>query len=69
MSNQDTLIIIPTYNEASNLTALMKELDLLQSTFDVLMIDDNSPDGTARMIEECRQTRSWLYLLQRPNKQ
>ena len=57
MSAKDTLVIIPTYNEAGNLASLMKELDSLQSQFDVLMVDDNSPDGTARMIEDCRRTR------------
>jgi len=69
MPVKDTLVIIPTYNEAGNLVSLMKELDSLQLEFDVLMVDDNSPDGTARLIEEFRKTRPWLNLLQRPGKQ
>ena len=69
MSAKDTLVIIPTYNEAGNLAPLIKELDSLQSSFEVLIVDDHSPDGTARMIEEFGRTRPWLHLLQRPGKQ
>jgi dolichol-phosphate mannosyltransferase len=69
MPQSEILVIIPTYNEAGNLDSLMKEIDSLQASFDVLMVDDNSPDGTARMIGEFRKTRPWLHLLERPGKQ
>jgi dolichol-phosphate mannosyltransferase len=65
----DVLVIIPTYNEAGNLDALIRELDQLASCFDCLMVDDNSPDGTAARIREFQKTRPWLHLLERQGKE
>ena len=45
------LIIIPTYNELENLPRLLPEVLSKNSNIDVLIIDDNSPDGTATFIE------------------
>lgn len=69
MPSKDTVVIVPTYNEAGTLDSLMKELDSLASSFDVLMVDDNSPDGTGAMIENFQKTRPWLHLMKRPGKQ
>ena len=41
-----TLVIIPTYNEAANITALVKSIFALGLDIRVLIVDDNSPDGT-----------------------
>jgi dolichol-phosphate mannosyltransferase len=48
-------ILIPTYNEATSILELLESLSLLREEgvydFDVLVIDDNSPDGTATVVE------------------
>ena len=49
----DTIVIIPTYNEKENIEAIIRAVLALeeQHLFDVLVIDDNSPDGTAQIVE------------------
>lgn len=45
------LVIIPTYNEIENISSIIDAVLDLQQKFDILIIDDNSPDGTARVVE------------------
>ncbi len=49
MSN--ALVIIPTYNEVENIERLISNIFSLQRNFDILVVDDNSPDGTANVVE------------------
>lgn len=49
----DNLVVIPTYNEAENLERLVEAV-LVQGPFDVLVVDDNSPDGTGLIAEALR---------------
>jgi dolichol-phosphate mannosyltransferase len=49
-----TLVIIPTYNEADNILKIIPEVlknTTPENEFNVLVVDDNSPDGTASMVE------------------
>ena len=46
----DSLVIIPTYNEKENVEAIIKAVLGLRQRFDILIIDDNSPDGTADIV-------------------
>ena len=48
----DSLVIIPTYNEKENIRAIVKAVTELEKPFDVLVIDDGSPDGTADIVKE-----------------
>jgi len=48
MSN--AIVVIPTYNEVENIERLLRNIFSLQRTFDVLVVDDNSPDGTAKLV-------------------
>lgn len=48
----DVLVIIPTYNEIENITAIIETVMKYPDGFDVLVIDDNSPDGTAQAVEK-----------------
>ena len=48
----DVLVIIPTYNEIENITAIVETVMKYPDGFDVLVIDDNSPDGTAHAVEK-----------------
>jgi dolichol-phosphate mannosyltransferase len=65
MSN---LVIIPTYREKENIEALIKSIFELPVSFDILIIDDNSPDGTAETIKKLQSVHQNLYLIERPGK-
>jgi dolichol-phosphate mannosyltransferase len=64
-----SLIIIPTYNEADNVTKIIPEILAQDEGFHVLIVDDNSPDGTAKLVREMQKDDSRVHLLERPNKQ
>ena len=66
----DSLVIIPTYNEKENIANIIVAVFKLEYDFDILVIDDNSPDGTAAIVKEKQQSHAGrLHLLQRPGKQ
>lgn len=48
----DALVIIPTYNEKENIESIIKTVFLQEKEFHILVVDDNSPDGTATIVEE-----------------
>jgi dolichol-phosphate mannosyltransferase len=63
------LVVIPTFNEAENIGRLLGELSRRYSSLiDILIIDDNSPDGTADIVRSMQGTTSGLYLLTRERK-
>ena len=51
----DVLVIIPTYNEIENIAAIIEKVMSYPDSFDILVIDDNSPDGTAAKVEELQE--------------
>ena len=53
------LIIIPTFNEADNIIPLIESIVGLKVNFDILIIDDNSPDNTSRLVEEYRTQKGF----------
>lgn len=63
------VVIIPTYNEKENISAMIDKVFSLPEEFDLLIIDDGSPDGTAQIVK-ARQAEfgSKLHLLQRSGK-
>lgn len=65
-----TLVVIPTYNESENVAELITEVFKLQiSALNILVVDDNSPDGTADKVLDLAGTYvDQLYLLKRPGK-
>ncbi|TNF39145.1 MAG: polyprenol monophosphomannose synthase [Bacteroidetes bacterium] len=65
MSN---LVIVPTYNEQENISNLVKAISALPVSFDILIIDDNSPDGTAATVKGMMPSFPNLHLLERPGK-
>jgi dolichol-phosphate mannosyltransferase len=65
MSN---LVIIPTYKEKENIEAMVENISCLPVKFDILIIDDNSPDGTADIIKSLQITYKNLNLIERPGK-
>ena len=65
----DSLVIIPTYNEAENVARMIHAVHALPHPFHVLIIDDGSPDGTAAIVRDLqREYPSSLFLIERPGK-
>jgi dolichol-phosphate mannosyltransferase len=65
----DSLIIIPTYNEKENIGKMLDALMALTFSFDVLIIDDNSKDGTAAIVKDyIKQFPDRIYIEERSGK-
>lgn len=65
----DALVIIPTYNEIENIQSIISKTLELPQGFDVLIVDDNSPDGTSVEVERLTSIyQERLFLLQREKK-
>lgn len=67
MSN--ALVIIPTYNEKENIEAIINAVFSLTQPFDILIVDDSSPDGTASIVKKIQQIHSNLFLEVRTKKE
>ena len=63
------VVIIPTYNEAVNLAHIVPQVLAQDITLEVLVVDDNSPDGTGRIAEEIAAANPRIHVLHRPGKQ
>ncbi len=63
-----TLIISPTYNERKNVPNLLEKLFSINPDFHVLIIDDNSPDGTGNLVESMQTQFPNLHLARRAKK-
>jgi len=65
-----TMVVIPTYNEASNLSPVVGELRALDvPDLQILVVDDNSPDGTGELADDlCRRYPGEFHVLHRPAK-
>ena len=62
------LVIIPTYNEAVNIEKIIKKILVVSEQLEVLVIDDNSPDHTAEIVENLRHATKKIHLVKRPKK-
>jgi dolichol-phosphate mannosyltransferase len=70
----NAIVIIPTYKERENIRAIIEAVFALPKDFDILIVDDNSPDGTAAIVQELQTFynaggENRLRLIQRPGKQ
>lgn len=68
MDTGKNLVIIPTYNEKENIEAIIDAVSSLPVPFDILVVDDNSPDGTGNIVQEAMETRKNLHLVKREGK-
>jgi dolichol-phosphate mannosyltransferase len=65
MSN---VVIIPTYKEKENIKELITVVSNLRIPFDILIVDDNSPDGTAGIVKSLQGSFPNVHLIERPGK-
>jgi dolichol-phosphate mannosyltransferase len=63
------LVVIPTYNEAANLPTLVPQVLAQDRRLDVLVVDDNSPDGTGRVADDLAAREPRVHVLHRDGKQ
>ena len=69
MDNIDTFVIVPTYNEADNINDLLQQLLDLPLSLGVIVVDDNSPDGTGRMADTWAEGQpERVHVVHRPGK-
>jgi dolichol-phosphate mannosyltransferase len=65
----EAIVVIPTYNESHNLPRLLERTRQFAPQFDVLVVDDNSPDGTGEVADELARNHANIHVLHRPEKQ
>jgi len=65
----DSLVIIPTYNEKENIERIIRKVFSLDKKFHVLIVEDNSPDGTAKIVHKLMdEFKDRLFILERKGK-
>ena len=71
MNTSDSIVIIPTYNERENIENIIRAVFGLEHGFHSLVVEDNSPDGTADIVKRLQREEfaDRLFMLQRPGKQ
>ena len=62
------VVVVPTYNEAANLPLIIPQILAQDPRLDVLVVDDNSPDGTGRIADEMSAADGRVHVLHRPGK-
>ncbi len=63
------IVIIPTYNEIENIQAIIEKVLSLEPVFDILIVDDGSPDGTANCVKKLQKSHpDRIHLLERKGK-
>lgn len=70
MNGSDSIVIIPTYNEIENIEKIIRSVFSLEKCFHILIIDDGSPDGTAKKVHELMENEfgNRLFIIERSGK-
>ena len=63
-----TLVVTPTYNEAENIEKIINAVLSQDASIEILIVDDNSPDGTAQIVENIQANNNRVHLLKRAGK-
>ena len=63
-----SLVIIPTYNECENIRELITKILSLNKDLHILVVDDNSPDSTGKIVESLAKDNSYIHIMNRPKK-
>jgi glycosyltransferase involved in cell wall biosynthesis len=69
MSGESVLVVIPTYNERENLEIVATRLHSAVPHADLLVVDDNSPDGTGALADALAEREDWVHVLHRTAKE
>ncbi|MBN1163422.1 MAG: polyprenol monophosphomannose synthase [Candidatus Krumholzibacteriota bacterium] len=64
----ETLVVVPTYNEKENIENIIRTVLGLAEEIDILIVDDNSPDGTGDIVEQLSRTNPRVHAIHRPGK-
>ena len=64
----EALIIVPTYNEKENISELIRSVLSIDEGLEMLIVDDNSPDGTGEIVDGIRAQESRVHVLHRQGK-
>jgi dolichol-phosphate mannosyltransferase len=64
----DSLVIIPTYNEKENIERIIRKVFSFKKAFDILIVDDGSPDGTAQIVKSLQNEFKGLHIEERTGK-
>ena len=64
----ERVVIIPTYNEKENIERIIRYVFQLEPKFDILIIEDNSPDGTGAIVESLQKEFPQLHMIRRKGK-
>ena len=59
------LVMVPTYNESENIASLVKDILELNPSYGVVVVDDDSPDGTSRIVMEMKKNENRIHLITR----
>ncbi len=65
---EKTLVVTPTYNEADNIEIFIGQVLAQGPSIEMLIVDDNSPDGTAAIVERLMEREKRIHILKRPGK-
>ena len=69
MERTDSIIIIPTYNEKENIEKIIRAIFALEKKFHILVVEDNSPDGTADIVRRMQdEFPESLFMIERKGK-
>lgn len=63
-----TMVMIPTYNESENISNLINDIVIIDRDISVVVVDDNSPDGTSRIVEEISKNNDRVHLITRKHE-
>jgi dolichol-phosphate mannosyltransferase len=69
MAHENVLVIIPTYNEKENIGLLISRIKSLVPGIHILVVDDNSPDGTSQIVKDLAAKHTGISVLDRPKKE
>jgi dolichol-phosphate mannosyltransferase len=64
----ETVVVVPTYNERENIHSLVEAIEASGVDCDILIVDDNSPDGTGQLVDEVGRTHPRVSALHRPGR-
>ena len=67
-SKSKTIIVVPTYNEKGNIEVIYQKIFKATSSCDLLVVDDNSPDGTGKIADQIAKKDHRVFVLHRPGK-